>query len=267
MGCYFQGAGYATYVDGKFLTTWPKTTLPPCFDHSTVMWGGYNNVQRDRRRSEAEYGLQHDVLGNQGRAYITRRSRRQTVPALRDPSGAALGRRHDRWHHHQRACQTRSTPTPPSAPAPVSRSPTAPTSLPTCARELHDRPGAGHVPEPAARDHDGRRRVRCHHAAAARPRRPCQHPRDLLLRQRIHVGRARAHREVRAVRAVACGSRCGSAGPALPGRAQHDAHRVLPRPAADDDRGCRARAAGRRPAIRRRVALGPSTSTTVYGEY
>ena len=45
MACYLRTAGYATYLDGKFLTTWPKTTLPPCFDHSTVMWGGYNNVQ------------------------------------------------------------------------------------------------------------------------------------------------------------------------------------------------------------------------------
>ena len=44
MACYLRTAGYATYLDGKFLTTWPKTTLPPCFDHSTVMWGGYRNV-------------------------------------------------------------------------------------------------------------------------------------------------------------------------------------------------------------------------------
>ena len=28
MACYLKGAGYATYVDGKFLTTWPKTTKP-----------------------------------------------------------------------------------------------------------------------------------------------------------------------------------------------------------------------------------------------
>ena len=34
IACYLQGAGYATYVDGKFLTTWPKTSLPPCFDHA-----------------------------------------------------------------------------------------------------------------------------------------------------------------------------------------------------------------------------------------
>ena len=40
MACYLQGAGYLTYEDGKFLTTWPKTKRPPCFTHSTVMWIG-----------------------------------------------------------------------------------------------------------------------------------------------------------------------------------------------------------------------------------
>ena len=25
MACYLRTAGYATYIDGKFLTTWPKT--------------------------------------------------------------------------------------------------------------------------------------------------------------------------------------------------------------------------------------------------
>ena len=44
MACYLRAAGYSTYIAGKFLTTWPRTTTPPCFDHSTVMWGGYNNV-------------------------------------------------------------------------------------------------------------------------------------------------------------------------------------------------------------------------------
>ena len=44
MACYLRSAGYTTYIAGKFLTTWPRTTRPPCFDHSTVMWGGYNNV-------------------------------------------------------------------------------------------------------------------------------------------------------------------------------------------------------------------------------
>src|SRR5262245_65698643 len=41
MACYLRSAGYATYEDGKFLTTWPNNQLPPCFDHSTVLHGGY----------------------------------------------------------------------------------------------------------------------------------------------------------------------------------------------------------------------------------
>jgi hypothetical protein len=45
MACYLRKAGYATYEVGKFLTTWPKSELPSCFSHSTVMWGGYNDVQ------------------------------------------------------------------------------------------------------------------------------------------------------------------------------------------------------------------------------
>ena len=62
MACYLRTAGYATYLDGKFLTTWPKTTLPPCFDHSTVMWGGYSNVQvQDRREVARRHRLLHDV--------------------------------------------------------------------------------------------------------------------------------------------------------------------------------------------------------------
>jgi N-acetylglucosamine-6-sulfatase len=72
MGCYFQNNGYATYVDGKFLTTWPKTKLPPCFAHSTVMWGGYNNVQvKVDGVSRTANGYSTTYLGNQGRSYIT----------------------------------------------------------------------------------------------------------------------------------------------------------------------------------------------------
>lgn len=44
MACYLRSAGYSTYEAGKFLTTWPRNQTPPCFDHSTVMWGGYNDV-------------------------------------------------------------------------------------------------------------------------------------------------------------------------------------------------------------------------------
>ena len=72
MACYLRTAGYATYVDGKFLTTWPKSSLPPCFDHSTVMWGGYNNVAvKVDGVSRTGSGYSTTYLGNQGRGYIT----------------------------------------------------------------------------------------------------------------------------------------------------------------------------------------------------
>jgi arylsulfatase A-like enzyme len=44
IACYLRNAGYSTYMAGKFLISWPKTTTPPCFTNSTVMWGGYWNV-------------------------------------------------------------------------------------------------------------------------------------------------------------------------------------------------------------------------------
>jgi N-acetylglucosamine-6-sulfatase len=72
MACYLRTAGYATYLDGKFLVTWPKTSLPPCFDHSTVMWGGYNNVAvKVDGVSRTASGYSTTYLGNQGRSYIT----------------------------------------------------------------------------------------------------------------------------------------------------------------------------------------------------
>jgi N-acetylglucosamine-6-sulfatase len=72
MSCYLDQAGYQTYVDGKFLTTWPKTTLPPCFDHSTVIWGGYNNVaSKVDGVSKKTSGYSTTVLGVRGREYIT----------------------------------------------------------------------------------------------------------------------------------------------------------------------------------------------------
>jgi N-acetylglucosamine-6-sulfatase len=72
MGCYFQNNGYVTYEDGKFLTTWPKTKLPPCFSHSTVMWGGYNDVAvKVDGVSKTAAGYSTTYLGNQGRSYIT----------------------------------------------------------------------------------------------------------------------------------------------------------------------------------------------------
>ena len=72
MACYLDGAGYATYVDGKFLTTWPVKQRPPCFDHSTVMAGGYNdvNVRVDGVLQTAP-GYSTTYLGARGREYIT----------------------------------------------------------------------------------------------------------------------------------------------------------------------------------------------------
>jgi N-acetylglucosamine-6-sulfatase len=72
MACYLQGAGYATYEDGKFLTTWPRTKVPPCFTHSTVMWGGYNNVAvKVDGVSKTASGYNTTYLGSRGREYIT----------------------------------------------------------------------------------------------------------------------------------------------------------------------------------------------------
>jgi N-acetylglucosamine-6-sulfatase len=72
MACYLRSAGYSTYEDGKFLTTWPRTTTPPCFDHSTVMWGGYND---EGMRTDGSWkrmpGYTTSVLGTRGREYIS----------------------------------------------------------------------------------------------------------------------------------------------------------------------------------------------------
>jgi arylsulfatase A-like enzyme len=71
MACYLQNAGYSTYEDGKFLTTWPKTSLPPCFTHSTVMWGGYDDVQvKVDGVSKTATGYATTYLGVRGREYI-----------------------------------------------------------------------------------------------------------------------------------------------------------------------------------------------------
>jgi N-acetylglucosamine-6-sulfatase len=72
MSCYLDGAGYQTYEDGKFLTTWPKTKRPPCFDHSTVIWGGYNDVaSKVDGVAKKTTGYSTTVLGVRGREYIT----------------------------------------------------------------------------------------------------------------------------------------------------------------------------------------------------
>lgn len=72
MGCYLRGAGYSTYTAGKFLISWPRTTTPPCFQHSTVMWGGYNNVAvRVDGVPGTATGYSTTYLGVRGREYIT----------------------------------------------------------------------------------------------------------------------------------------------------------------------------------------------------
>jgi N-acetylglucosamine-6-sulfatase len=72
MACYLRDSGYSTYVAGKFLTTWPRTTTPPCFDHSTVMWSGYTNVQvRVDGVVGTASGYSTSYLGVRGREYIT----------------------------------------------------------------------------------------------------------------------------------------------------------------------------------------------------
>lgn len=71
MACYLQRSGYATYLAGKFLTTWPKTSLPPCFTRSTVMWGGYQDVQvRIDGVARRAPGYSTTYLGVRGREYI-----------------------------------------------------------------------------------------------------------------------------------------------------------------------------------------------------
>jgi arylsulfatase A-like enzyme len=72
MACYLQTAGYSTYLAGKFLTTWPKDTRPPCFDHSTVVWGGYQNVaSKVDGVSRTLTGYSTTALGARGREYVT----------------------------------------------------------------------------------------------------------------------------------------------------------------------------------------------------
>lgn len=72
MACYLRSAGYSTYLAGKFLTTWPKTSTPPCFDHSTVMWAGYHSVaSRVDGVSRTLTGYSTTALGVRGREYVT----------------------------------------------------------------------------------------------------------------------------------------------------------------------------------------------------
>ncbi len=71
MACYLRAAGYTTSIAGKFLTTWPKTSLPPCFDRSTIMWGGYRDVAvRVEGAARTSTGYSTTYLGDRGREYI-----------------------------------------------------------------------------------------------------------------------------------------------------------------------------------------------------
>jgi arylsulfatase A-like enzyme len=80
MACYLRSAGYSTHMAGKFLTSWPKTQTPPCFDRSTVMWGGYQDAtMRVDGVSRKMPGYTTTVLGVRGREYIT------SALALGDP--------------------------------------------------------------------------------------------------------------------------------------------------------------------------------------
>jgi N-acetylglucosamine-6-sulfatase len=71
IACYLDGAGYQTYEDGKFLTSWPRTKRPACFDHSTVIWGGYNDVaSKVDGVFKKTVGYSTTVLGARGREYV-----------------------------------------------------------------------------------------------------------------------------------------------------------------------------------------------------
>lgn len=71
LACYLQGAGYRTYIAGKFLTSWPRTAVPPCFTRSTVIWGGYNDVAaRVDGVARKSQGYSTTYLGIRGREYI-----------------------------------------------------------------------------------------------------------------------------------------------------------------------------------------------------
>ncbi len=184
------------------------------------------------------------------------RHHRDAVPALRDAPGAPLGARHRARRHHDEARRP-VDPLPQRRGRAVRRCPRGRPLRQARLRPadgLHARSGAGDVREPDARDHDSRRRVRCHDAAAGQPGGARRHARRVLLRQRLHVGRARPLGEVRAVRAVVARTAAGAlAGPRRP-RDRHGSPGLLRRPAAHDAGRRRRRAAGRCSAAGRRVA-------------
>ena len=191
-----------------------QTTTPPCFDHSTVMWGGYNNVAvrvdgvaqtmtgystTASASGAASTSPQALGLGKPFLLYETPQAPHWvdvTRPGRhRDAAGRA---RHQVRRRHR--CGTCSG----VRPRPTAR------DKPPYVRNTNCTTAQAQVmcAEPAAGDHDRRRRVRRDHAAAVRPGRAGQHPGDLLLGQRLHVGRPRADREVRARTSRRCACRC-----------------------------------------------------------
>ena len=71
LACYLRGGGYSTYLSGKFLTTWPAESGPPCFDHSTLMWTGYHDVVASVDGVVRDTtGYSTTMLGIAGRGYL-----------------------------------------------------------------------------------------------------------------------------------------------------------------------------------------------------
>jgi arylsulfatase A-like enzyme len=72
MACYLRAAGYSTFEAGKFLVSWPNNAALPCFDHSTFITGGYNNVPaRVDGVWRSTSGYSTTMLGVRGREYVT----------------------------------------------------------------------------------------------------------------------------------------------------------------------------------------------------
>ena len=272
MACYLRTAGYATYLDGKFLTTWPKTTLPPCFDHSTVMWGGYNNVAvRVDGKARTGSGYNTTYLGNQGRSYITS-ALSGTKPFLLYETPQA-----PHWVDITNPNGTTSklaVPETKYASANVGTCSGVPEAdradKPAYVRTMNFTTAQGQAMcQSQLRAIMTRGRpVRGDHAAALGPRGPRQHPGDLLLRQRLQLGGARPVGEVRAVRAVDPGPAPGSL--ARPHHCRHRHHQagLLPRPAADHAaRPPGSRLPANAPRLDGESLLQTGRRTTMYSEY
>ena len=119
MACYLRSSGYSTYLSGKFLTTWPKTATPPCFDHSTVIWEGYNNVaSKVDGVSRTLTGYSTTALGVRGREYITSALGLGKPFLLYERRLPRTGKSQTRRHHHPPAVPSANYP-PPSAYSPL----------------------------------------------------------------------------------------------------------------------------------------------------